>query len=156
MLAQLPGHPAHILALGAPGVDQRLQHLPERRLTVPRLVGVVGAREERVAVVVEHDGHRPATLPGHRRGLHVDRVHVGPLLAVDLDADEVLVEVRRGGVVLERLVCHHMTPVAGGVPDAQQHRHITTPRLLERRRFPLPPVHGVVLVLQKIRAGRAR
>ncbi len=128
MLAHRPGHPAHVVALGAPGVDQRLQHLPERRLAVPRLVGVVGAREERVAVVVEHDRHRPAALPGHRRGgLHVDGVHVGPLLAVDLDADEVLVEVRRGGVVLERLVRHHVAPVARGVPDAQQHRHITTP-----------------------------
>ena len=100
-----------------------VQHLPERRLTVPRLVGEVGAGEERVAVVVEHDRHRPAAVPGHRRGrLHVDRVHVRPLLAVDLDADEVLVEVRRGRLVLERLVRHHVAPVARGVPDAQQHR----------------------------------
>ena len=122
-----------------PGVGQRLEHLPERRLPVPRLVREVGAGEERVAVVVEHAGHRPAAVPGHRRGrLHVDRVDVGPLLAVDLDADEVLVEVRRRRLVLERLVRHHVAPVAGGVPDAQQHRHVAPPGLLERRPAPTP------------------
>ena len=148
VLAQRRRDPGHLVAAGQPGIRQRLEDLPERRLPVPRLVREVGAREERVAVVVEHAGHRPAAVPGHRRGgLHVDRVDVRPLLAVHLDADEVLVEVRRRRLVLERLVRHHVAPVAGGVPDAQQHRHVAAPRLLERRRLPLPPVHRVVGVL---------
>ena len=45
----------------------------------------------------QEDGHRPAAAAGQRDdGVHVDRVEVGPLLAVDLDADEVLVHHARG------------------------------------------------------------
>ena len=44
----------------------------------------------------QEDGHRPAALAGHRlHRLHVDRVDVGALLAVDLDADEVARSCRR-------------------------------------------------------------
>ena len=125
VLAQVAGDPAYVVAAVLPGVHQRLQQLAEGRLPVPRLVGEVGAGEERVAVGVEDARHRPAALAGHRRGrLHVDRVDVRPLLAVDLDADEVLVEVRRGRLVLERLVRHHVAPVAGGVPDREQDGHV--------------------------------
>ena len=129
----------------------------KRRLAVPRLVGEVGAGEERAALVVEHARHRPAALPGHRDGrLHVDRVDVRPLLAVDLDAHVVLVHVRRRGLVLERLVRHHVAPVACGVPDAQQHRHVALARLRERLLAPLLPVDGVVLVLEEVRRGGTR
>ena len=56
----------------------------------------VGAAEERLQVGREEDRHRPAAVPGHRlHGGHVDLVEVGPLLAVDLDVDEVLVHQRR-------------------------------------------------------------
>ena len=52
----------------------------------------VGAAVERLEVGREEDRHRPAAVPGHRLdGGHVDLVEVGPLLAVDLDVDEVLV-----------------------------------------------------------------
>jgi len=44
---------------------------------------------------------------------HVDLVDVGPLLAVDLDVDEELVHEARRRLVLERLVGHHVAPVAG-------------------------------------------
>jgi hypothetical protein len=51
---------------------------------------------------------------GHRDArLHVDRVEVGALLAVELDADEVLVHELRDPLVLERLALHHVAPVAG-------------------------------------------
>jgi len=41
-------------------------------------------------------------MPGHHlHRFHVDRVDVRPLLAVDLDRDEVFVEHRRDVVVLE-------------------------------------------------------
>ncbi len=152
VVAQVAGHPSYVVTAVVPGVHQRLQDLAERRLTVPRLVGEVGAGEERVGVVVEHARHRPAAVAGHRRGgVHVDGVHVRPLLAVDLDADEVLVEVGRGRLVLEGLVGHHVAPVAGGVPDAEQHRDVAPPGLLERGRLPLPPVDRVVGVLEEVR-----
>ena len=157
VLPQPFGHALHLVAALAPRLRQRCQHLPEGRLPVPWLVGEVGAGEERPGVVVEHHGHRPAAVPGHRGGgVHVDRVDVGPLLAVDLDADEVLVHQRRRRVVLERLVGHDVAPVAGGVPDAQQHRHPPSPGLLERLRPPLPPVDGIVRVLEQVRRRGAR
>ena len=60
VVAQRRRHPSYVVGPGGPRLDQRLEHLPERRLPVPRPVGEVGAGEERVAVVVEHDRHRPA------------------------------------------------------------------------------------------------
>ena len=77
----------------------------------------------------EEDGHRPAAVPGQRDDrVHVDRVEVGPLLAVDLDVDEVLVHQRRRLLVLERLVLHHVAPVAGGVADREQDRPVLVAR----------------------------
>jgi hypothetical protein len=94
---------------------------------------------------------------GHRlHRLHVDGVDVRALLAVDLHVHEVLVHVRRGLVVLERLVRHDVAPVAGGVADRQQHRHPAPLGLLEGLRAPLPPVDRVVLVLEQVRAGGGR
>ena len=139
VLADAGRDPPHLLGLGGPHLAERLEHLAEGGLPVPRLVREVGAREERHALVVQHAGHRPAAVAGHRgRGLHVDRVDVGPLLAVDLDADEVLVEVGRGVRVLERLVRHHVAPVARGVPDGEQHRRIAAPAPRRKRRAPTP------------------
>ena len=86
-----------------------------------RLVGEVGAAEERPPVGRQEDAHGPAAAPGHGlHGVHVDAVEVGALLAVDLDGDEVLVEVGGGGLVLERLALHDVAPVAGGVADGQE------------------------------------
>ena len=51
---------------------------------------------------------------------HVDRVDVGALLAVDLDADVVLVEVAGDLLVLEALLLHHVAPVAGRVADREK------------------------------------
>ena len=83
----------------------------------------VGAAVERLAVGRQPHRHRPAASAGqrlHRR--HVDGVDVGPLLAVDLDRHVVLVEERRDLGILERLLLHHVAPVAGRVADAEQHR----------------------------------
>ena len=156
VLAHARRRPAYVVGPVAPRLRHGGQHLAQRRLPAAWPVGEVGTGEERAPVMVEDDGHRPAAVAGHRdRGLHVDGVDVGPLLAVDLDADEVRVQLRRGRVVLERLVRHHVTPVAGGVPDAQEHRHSAPPRLGERLFAPLPPVDGVLRVLEEVRRGGA-
>ena len=143
----------HLAGPVPPRVVDRLEQLPEARLAVPRAVREVGAGEERAALVVENAGHRPAALAGQRDGrLHVDRVDVRALLAVHLDAHVVLVEVRRGRLVLERLVGHHVAPVAGGVPDGEQNWCITALRLGERFGSPLPPIHRILRVLEQIGA----
>ncbi len=62
------------------------EHLREARQTVARLRREVRPAEERLALGGEEDRHRPAALT--RQGddrVHVQRVDVGPLLAVDLD-----------------------------------------------------------------------
>jgi len=83
----------------------------------------------------------------------VDRVHVRAFLAVDLHVDEGVVELGRDLVVLERLVGHDVAPVAGGVPDAEEDRHVAALRLGERLLTPREPVHGVVRVLAQVRGG---
>ena len=101
--------------------------------------------------------HRPAALAGHRHGrVHVERVDIGPLLAVDLDVDEVLVHQRRRRLALERLVRHHVAPVARAVADREQDRPALLARPLERLGAPRIPVDGVVGVLQEVRARLRR
>ena len=74
------------------------------------------------------------------------------LLAIDLDAHEQLVHQPRRRVVLERLVLHHVAPVAGGVADAQQDGLVLAPRFFEGIVAPRVPVDRVVRVLEQIGA----
>ena len=138
-----------------PGLDDGGEQLAERGDTGAGRGRVVGAAVERLAGRGQETGHRPAALTGHRlRGRHVDGVDVGPLLAVHLDGDEAGVDLLGRRLVLERLVRHDVAPVAGGVADRQQHRDVAPRRLDERLVRPLPPVDGVVGVLQQVRARR--
>ena len=163
---------------GAGGIGERLEPLQHRRALLPDLLppvlpdaghalehpeetrhaGAVGGREVGAAVEGngvggEEHGHGPAALARHRLdGVHVDRVDVGALLPVDLDAHEVLVHIGGHGLVLEGLPLHDVAPVAGGVADGQQDRLVLGPRLLKGLRSPGIPVDGVVGVLDQIRA----
>ena len=143
------------VGLLAVGMRHRLQHLAEGGHAHPRLRREVGAAVERLAVGRQEHGHRPAAVPGSELddGVHVDGVEVGPLLAVDLDVHEQPVHQLRGLGVLERLVRHHVAPVAGGVADREQDRPVLPPRPLQRLLAPRVPVHRVVGVLQQVGAG---
>ena len=97
----------------------------------------VGAGVEGHLLGGEEHVQRPAALAGHRLArLHVDRVQVGPLLAVELDAHEALVHERGGVRVLEGLALHHVAPVAGRVADRQQDRHVALARRAPAPRRP--------------------
>ena len=123
----------------------------ERRHAVPILARIVRAAVKRHAVGRQKHRHRPAAVTRHRlHGLHVDRVEVGPLLAIHLDVHEALVHQRRRRVVLERLVRHHVAPVARRVADAQQDRLVFGLRALERLGRPRIPVDRIVGVLQQV------
>src|SRR5262249_9958857 len=100
-------------------------------------------------------GRPPPAVPHRLHGAHVHRVDVGPLLAIDLDGDVVLVQIRRDLLVLERLLRHHVAPVAGRVADAEQDRPLLVPRPGEGLVAPRIPVDGVVGVLAEGRAGAA-
>src|SRR5688572_18131385 len=88
-------------------------------------IGEVRAAIERSALRRQEDGHRPTAAAGHHldRG-HVDLVKVGPLLAIHLDRDEMLVEVAGRDLVLERLALHDVAPVACRVADAEEDRAV--------------------------------
>ncbi len=142
-------------------VSPRLRDPEEKRLEPGPAVPVLGREvrpgEERPAVRQEERRERPAAAPGRELdGRHVDVVHVGALLAVHLDRDEVLVQEVRDGGVLERLPLHHVTPVAGGVADREEDglRFPAGPR--ERLVAPRVPVDRVVGVLEKVRRRFAR
>ena len=136
----------------APRPVDALQHLDEGRHAVARLVREVRAAVEGPPVRRQEHGHRPAATAGHGldRG-HVDLVEVRPLLAVDLDGDEAIVEVCRGRRVLERFALHDVAPVTGRVADAQEDRPVEQLRAGQRVRTPGKPVHGVVRVLEQVR-----
>ena len=134
-------------------IRDRGEHVAERRHPVPRLGREVRAAEERLALGGQEDRHRPAAVPGQRHDrVHVERVDVGPLLAVDLDVDEALVHQPRRLVVLEGLVLHDVAPVAGRVPDREEDRPVLAARPLEGLVAPRVPVDGVVGVLEEVRA----
>ena len=148
-----------LLDLGAPlaprGADA-VDHLAERGQPVARHVGEVGAAVERLAVGRQEDAHRPAALAGHVLDrVHVDRVEVGPLLAVDLDRRRRLVERRGGRLVLERLALHDVAPVARRVADRQEDRLVLGARPRQRLFAPRVPIDRVVGVLEQVRAGLA-
>ena len=86
----------------------------------------------------------------------VDLVKVRALLAIDLYVDEIGVHRRRHLRVLERLVRHHMAPMARGITDRKQDRLSLATRESERLLIPGLPIHGVVGVLLKIRARFSR
>ena len=144
--------------VGVLGVDR--VHPPEEReeaeahpaVAVAR--GEIGATVERLPVRREPHGHRPAAVPRHHLdGGHVDGVDVGPSLAIDLDGDVVLVQLGGDLLVVERLLLHHVAPVARRVADAQENRPVLAPRAFERLLTPGVPVDGVVRVLEQVRAG---
>ena len=145
--------PRDVVAPVAVRLRDGAEHLQERRHPVPRLGRVVRAAEERLAVRRDEHRHRPAALSGERDDrVHVDRVDVGPLLAVDLHADEMLVHHPRGRVVLERLPLHHVAPVARGVADRDEQRLVLGTGARERLVAPRVPVDGIARMLQEVRA----
>ena len=154
-LLQQPLRGEHDLAALLPvGVRDRRQHPGEAGNAVTVLRGVVGAAVEGLAVRRQEDRHGPSAATGHRlHRAHVDRVDVGPLLSVDLDADELEVHQLGDARVLERLALHDVAPVARGVADAQQDRLVLRLRPLQRLLAPRVPVHGIVGVLQQVGAG---
>ena len=148
------GDVAAPLAVGSETASSTLRNA---RHPVARLRREVRAAEERLALGREEDRHRPAALARQRDDrVHVERVDVGPLLAVDLDVDEALVHEPRRLVVLERLVLHHVAPVARRVADREQDRLVLGPRPLEGLVAPRVPVDRVVRVLEEVGAGLFR
>ncbi len=151
---------ALLLCLGTavgPHVRDGRQDRPEGGEAVAGLGRVVGAGVERFALRGQEGGEGPSASAGHRLdGVHVDRVQVGAFLPIDLDRDEVPVHQRGGLDVLEAFALHDVAPVTGRVADREQDRLVLGAGPLERLLAPRVPVHGVLGVLEQIRARLVR
>ncbi|MDT4866939.1 hypothetical protein FQZ97_1018270 [compost metagenome] len=134
-----------------PGLAQLAQDPGQAGAAVAVLGREVGAGEEGFALRSEKHRQRPATaLAEHLQRALIEFVEVGALLAVDLDVDEVLVHQVGDVRVGERLVGHHMAPVAGGIAHRQQDWLVLLARPAQGRLAPGVPVDRVLRVLAQI------
>ena len=114
----------------------------------------IGTAVKGLAIRRQKHGHRPTAAPGeHLHRAHINLIEIRALFPVDFNIDEQLVHQARDLFVLERLALHHMTPVTGGIADAQQDRFVFRLGLLERLLTPAIPIHRIMRVLQQIRTG---
>ncbi len=138
----------------APRGGHRLKDLVEPRHSAAGGLRPIGAAIKRLQVGREKDRHRPAAATRHHlHGVHVDLIEIGPLLAIDLDRHEALVQQPRDPRILETLVLHHVTPVASRVADRKKNRLLLRFRPAQRLRSPRIPIHRIVLVLEQIGAS---
>jgi hypothetical protein len=138
-------------AFAAESVADSVHHLQPGRHPASLRRWEVGAPERDPLGGREHVQGPAAAAVQTLHVLHVQRVHIGSFLAVDLDADQAGVHVRGGVGVRKGFVLHDVAPMAGRVPDRHQHRHLAAGGLGEGLVAPRPPVHGIGGVLQKVR-----
>ena len=85
---------------------------------VNRLSRKIGAAPERPAIRRQKHRQRPAAmLTELMQRIHIERIDIRALLAVDLDVDEQLVHHCCRCRIFEALMRHHMAPVAGRIAD---------------------------------------
>ena len=104
----------------AVGVSDRRDNLTKRGQSGMGLRRKIGASEKRFTLRRQEcrEGPSPLTCHGLDRH-HVHGVDVRSLLPVHLDADEALVHELGGVRILERLLFHHVAPMARRVPDRE-------------------------------------
>jgi hypothetical protein len=107
------------VALLAVGARELRQQFGESAQAVARGLGKIRAAEKGLLLRREKHRQRPAATPPRQQRVRrlVYLIEVGPFFPIDLDVDEKLVHMRGHGLVLERLVRHHMAPVARRVAD---------------------------------------
>ena len=90
-------------------------------------------------------GQRPSALPadGRNSGL-VARIHIGPLVAIDLDGDKVLVDDAGHLRILVGFAVHDVAPVAPHRADVQQNRLVFRLGAGKRSLAPRMPLHRLV------------
>src|ERR1019366_8147015 len=104
------------LAIVLPRLRDALQYHWEPFAAVAVVRRKIGSAHERLQVRRQPNRHRPATAA--RRSLHVvhvNAVDIRPLLAILFDWYEPAIHQPGNLFVLERLVLHHVAPVAGPI-----------------------------------------
>src|SRR4029434_4481835 len=113
----------------------------------------MGAAVKRLALRSKENGHGPTTTTRkHLHRIHVDFIKIRPLLAIDFDIDEEIVHESGDFFVFERLPFHHVTPVTGGITDAQEDWPVFAFGFTESLVTPRVPIHWIVGMLEQIRA----
>ena len=154
LLDRTGGAVVDALAIFRPHFAQLVQQVLESDAPWGVFRRIVSAAVERLQLRREEDAHRPAAVPARRLDVsHVGEIDVGPLLAIDFDGDEVVVDDFRDVFVLKRLTLHDVAPVAGRVAGGEEDWFVLLLRELERLLAPRQPVHGIVRVLEQV--GRA-
>ena len=134
-------------------VGDGLQHVDESGAPIALVLREIGPAPEGLrARCQEHRQGPAALLADEMKRVHIDRVHVRPFLAIDLDIHEQLVHDRGRVRVLEALMGHDMAPMTRGVADGQKDGLSGFLRLGEGRRAPGTPMDRIVLVLPEIGA----
>lgn len=82
--------------------------------------------------------------------VHVEGVDIWALLAINFDADEVLIQEAGHFRVGEGFPFHHMAPMAGGVANGEEYGFILLPGALKGFCCPWVPINGVVGVLAEV------
>ena len=131
------------------------EDLHKARATILRIFGKICAAPKGRALSIQTYGQWPAALFAHHgQRAHINLIKVGTLLAVELDADKMRIHQRGDLVILKAFMRHDMAPMTRRIADGKQNRHIAAARPVKHGRLPRLPMHRIILVLQKIGAGR--
>ncbi len=142
----------HLLGVLAPRVRDVFEQFDEPRPSLLGALREVRPDVERFPLRRQPRRQRPPAAAGHLLAdAHVNRVDVRALFSIYLYRHEVLVQQFRHLLVLETLLGHHVTPVAGRVADREEDGDVPFLRRLQRGVVPRLPVYRIVGVLAEIR-----
>jgi len=85
-------------------------------------------------------------------GKLVDFVQIGTFLPVNFYVHKQGIHLFRSNPILERLMGHHMAPVASGIADGEQNRLVLTTCQFQRALVPRMPSNRIMGMLQQIGA----
>ena len=145
---------ADLVAPLTPGGEDAFEDGAKARPAVLPVRREVRAAVEHFPLGCKERGERPAALA--RQCLHgalIARVHVGPLVAVHLDADEIRIEEFGEGGVLVRFAIHDVAPVAPDGADVEQHGALEPRGRVEGLASPGVPVDGLMGGALQVRGG---
>ena len=136
-----------------PGFVHALEHVAKADHSHAGFGRPIGAAVKRLERRRQEHRHRPAAVTREcGDGGHINLVEIGPLLAVDLDADVVGVHQVGDGRIFKTFVLHHVAPMTRAVADREKDRPVERAGRFKRFGPPWVPIDGIVSVLLQIRA----
>ena len=150
LLGQMRSRGLHLRPLRSPDTHDFAEDVWEIGPSVALIRRKIGPAVERLQLRRQPHAHRPSA--GTCRGLHERHVHaidIGSLFAIDLDGNEVVVQDFGNGGVFERLVRHHVAPVASRVSNREKHRFVALSCGVEGVLPPRVPMDRIICMLEQ-------